>query len=235
MSYYDFNLLILLPSGSAEEAATIRDHAPRVEWSISRWSNSKHKRETRNSSHPFDSNTSSWARWRASWESITIPEGAEAPDPSDKYLFDIVNQAPSSRITIFGHGDAQSTIVGGRSPETLAKLLIEGCGLTAVTKISLLACYAGGNLDEDGPKIEADSSYAKQFHGQLAIAVENKPVMTNVNARTRSIHTTVDGVREAQVGKQGEKNWVRRPANSKYVFYWIDGEYGMEQGWQVAT
>jgi hypothetical protein len=218
MAYYDINVLLALPSGPCTCPSkdcvyhTITSHSERVGRSMSRW--------TSPNSRVDDANMRE-ARFGSPAECVTIHEGKDVPNESDRWIFDLVNGAPRSRLTIFGHGDNKSTNVGGRSPEELAKLIKVGCRIKRVTKISLLACYGGGNLDtakgQEG-HVTPSGSFAKQFHAHLALACEGIQLFVDLSARTRAMTTDVNSVRKALM-PNGEE--VKTP-ETKYLFFWVD-------------
>ena len=224
MAYYDVNVLLALPSGgctcrnvNAPSADcphhTIVTHTERVRLSMSRWvSPNVRVKDAKDHAVRHGPNPA---------ESVTIDENKDVPDESDRWLFDLVNGAPRSRLTIFGHCDNKSGKVGGRSPEALAELVKIGCRIRRVTKISLLACYGGGNTDSAQGQpghLGASESFAKRFHEQLVLASTGRQLFVDLSARTRGMSTDVNGVRKALMPDNTEV----RSADTKYLFSWVD-------------
>jgi hypothetical protein len=173
---------------------------------------------------------------------LTLEPGAS--EPGGKWLpyFAKLNEAKRSRLVLFGHGDRMSTRVGGRDPDTLASFLVNKCKLARVTRISLVACYAGGDFVAYMPP---EHSFAAKF--QLLLG---RPygVFTEVTARTSSVKSAQDNTRELtkhgyvtetksyrtvwqnnepfaypQIGKG---TWEHRRIGGKYRFFWASQSQG---------
>lgn len=233
MSYYDINVLLALPSGQCTcpsddcQPCIILNHRNRVLRSLSRWTSPQTRSDDRTGRAVTHNPNPA--------ECVTVAEGRDVPNDADRWIMDLVNGAPRSRLTIFGHGGNQSKTVGGRTPEALAKLVVEGCRISKVTKISLLACYGGGNFDapEGSPgHVDVASSFAKNFHAALVLVSEGRQLFSDVSARTHATTTDINSVRKVDIPHIG---FVPKGLVSKFVFTWVESGYGKEQTWHMVN
>jgi len=188
--FWEYNLCLALPSGDGKARQIIHDDHEKVALSMRKFTEPKLNEEGYivGVTGPVV-------------ELTTIKAGMHCAELPDFKKFAKLNAVQKSRLTIFGHGDKHSTTVGGRSPEELAKLLKFGCGVERVGKISLVACYAGGNFDDVDVNLKDDdqllNSFATQFFGQL----ESKLVATSyLTARTGAMAFEHKGGRKVERG-----------------------------------
>jgi hypothetical protein len=150
--------------------------------------------------------------------------------PKWKKRFQRLNEARRSRLVLFAHGDHSTTKMAAKTGDAMAKLLVNDFGLRRVTRISVLACIAGG----DGqPSV---GCFAHEFHTYLARPLG---VYTEVTARTglvRSAQVDVNNLHAAgrrevwfpnapgATPKSGNGEWRHRAPGSKYLWYWAKGQ-----------
>lgn len=236
MAYYDFNAVLALPSGPCTcnvdpgkcEPHIILKHSSRVVLSMSRWVSPVKK-----------VGRTDIKEMKASGRNailVTVEEGKATPDDDlDLLSLEQFNNSKSSRLTIFGHGDPGSTTVGRRSPTALAELILVGCGIRKVTKISLLACYGAGNFNvKEGQAghVGVNDSFARDFHAQLVQAVEGKSLFTKVTARTRAL--VIDSTLE-RLAAMPDKSLKHKPHDTKFVFEWLADGDTYEQQFNVLN
>lgn len=207
-SNWDYNVLMILPSGDEKDQQVIRTDkyliAARLE---------KHQ-------HSYFYHSKS-LQHKAPVpmgpivvEAIIEP-GEKEPKGEDKHKFTRLNDELFSRLTIFGHGTKSSTSVGGRTPQQLANLLKIGCGVKRVGKISLVACYAGGNNDGKVPT-DPWNSFAAEFFAELGAGFTS----FGLSARNRALGTNKNGLVSFVEGKE-----IRKAPKSKVLFTWdMDSE-----------
>jgi hypothetical protein len=152
--------------------------------------------------------------------------------------FEELNSAATSRLVLFAHGDQSTTRVADRTGERMARLLVDRFGLRKVTRISLLACYGGGDQAERFPgapyHIPSVKCFAQEFHYALG---REKNVRTEVTARTGVANSEMGtGKRQVwvpnELGAQpesGKGEYKHKAPGTKVLWYWENGQQRVRQ------
>jgi hypothetical protein len=234
---YDYNLILALPTGSLSERLTITGHRSKVFRGVA-----KHQR--------FEDSSDEFGG-PVSLGDMVLVEGGEVEELhiwpgllrqgiKDKWLrcFERLQMANRSRLVLFAHGDPTTTRVADRTGRRMATLLVDRFGLRKVTRISVLACCAGGDSTDAFPgawylQIPSVKCFAQEFHEFLG---RQKGVYTQVTARTGIVKSKDDGRRvvwfpnEPGAGPtSGNGEWKHKAPGTKLLWYWEMGQQRVKE------
>jgi hypothetical protein len=235
---YDYDLVLAMPSGSKDEQKIITTDTRLVAMSVGKqvWCQLPPVMDNDYDSDLEPPAPPPFLVWGKEVDVLTLEPGASEPGVSWSAYFAQLNEAERSRLVLFGHGAKTSERVGGRDADRLASFLVNKCKLTHVTRISLVACYAGGDFVAFLPPAQ---SFASKFHYLLG---HPYGVFTEVTARTSSVKSvedrtsvlTKDGFATETKShravwkndepfadpKTGKGKWAHRGTDRKYRFFW---------------
>jgi hypothetical protein len=205
---WDYNICLALPSGGPKDQQTIRRDHGKVAQSMKKYQTVEWVRDEPVKSGPV--------------VKMVLVEPGQRPTREDRAAFAEMNRSTApTRLTIFGHGDPGSQTVGGRSPGALAFDLKYDFGLRRVGKISLVACYAGGNYDRDQRECLNDS-FADRFHRALLL-LEVLPAYLTARTGAMTTKHNEEGKVERRV-YAGDELLRKGAAMTKFVWtYRRDG------------